>query len=278
MQRTTGIAVRDTILWIDDTGEKDLPVVLCLHSLWLNRTMFADFVAAVSGKYRVICPDFRGQGQSAPSCTEVVTMEDCAADIEALLDTLKLSGVHVVAQSMGGDVALRLASKRKDLVASLTMLGSSARGEPPEQLDWVNKWLDGAIVDGGFKGENLDILYSVMFGETTRKSGTRQQMLNHWRDYMEAGTLALWPAIRGVIERKSAVHLLPSVTQPTLVFSGVEDMPRPPAWADEVMAGLPNATLQRLEKIGHSPMLEAPEQVIPRITAFLAQQSMATAD
>ncbi|MCF8483555.1 MAG: alpha/beta hydrolase [Rhodospirillum sp.] len=278
MPRTTGIAIRDTILWVDDTGETDLPVVLCLHSLWLDRTMFDDFVVAAKGKYRVIRPDFRGQGQSAPATEEIVTMEDCAADIEALLDSSRLKGIHVVAQSMGGDVALRVAAKRSDLIASLTMLGSSARGEPPEQLEWVNTWLDSAIGDGGFKGENLEILFAVMFGETTRKAGTRQDMLDRWRDYMEAGTLSLWPAIRGVIERKSVVDLLPSIKQPALIFSGTEDMPRPPAWADEVMAGLPNATLRRLDKIGHSPILEAPEQVIPRIMAFLDSQVLAMAD
>ncbi|WP_417267624.1 alpha/beta fold hydrolase [Celeribacter baekdonensis] len=277
MTLTTGMAIRDTILWVDDTGEKDLPVVLCLHSLWLDHTMFVDFVAAAKGKYRVIYPDFRGQGQSAPSTTDIVTMEDCAADVEVLIETLGLKGVHVVAQSMGGDVALRVAAKRPDLIASLTMLGSSARGETAEQLEWVNTWLDSAVKDGGFRGENLDILYSVMFGETTRMSGKRQEMLDHWRAYMEAGTLRLWPAIRGVIERKSAVHLLPSIKQPALVFSGTEDMPRPPSWADEVMDGLPNARLQRLEKIGHSPILEAPEQVIPLITVFLDSQIYATA-
>jgi len=277
MPNTTGIAIRDTILWVDDTGEANLPVVLCLHSLWLNRAMFDDFVDAAKGRYRIIRPDFRGQGQSAPATKDIVTMEDCSADIEALFEAMGLSDVHVVAQSMGGDVALRVAAARPDLIASLTMLGSSARGEPPEQLEWVNNWLTSAIGEGGFKGENLEILYAVMFGETTRNAGKRQAMLNHWRAYMEAGTLALWPAIRGVIERRSVVHLLPSIRQPVLVFSGTEDMPRPPAWADEVVAGLPNATLQRLERIGHSPILEAPEQVIPRITAFLDSQVMATA-
>lgn len=273
MSRTTGLRVRDTILWIDDTGERDLPVVLCLHSLWLDRTMFAGLVAAARGSYRVICPDFRGQGLSAPSTDETVTMEDCAADIEALITELGLSVVHLVAQSMGGDVALRLAARRPDLVASLTMLGSSARGEPPEQLAWAEAWFAAATKDGGFKGENLDTLMAVMFGETSRNSASKRAMLDHWRARMEAGTLSLWPAIRGVLYRKSAVDLLPHVKAPALVFSGTEDMPRPPEWADEVVAGLPNARLVRLEKIGHSPMLEAPDLVVPKILDFLASRS-----
>jgi pimeloyl-ACP methyl ester carboxylesterase len=54
-----------------------------------------------------------------------------------------------------------------------------------------------------------------------------------------------------------------------LIFSGEEDFPRPPAWADEVASGLPNAKVVRLSKIGHSPTLEAPAQVLPPILEFL---------
>ncbi len=41
------IAVRDTHLFVDDTGEVDLPVVLCLHSLFLDSRMFDDLVDTV---------------------------------------------------------------------------------------------------------------------------------------------------------------------------------------------------------------------------------------
>lgn len=270
---TTGMRIRDTILWVDDTREADLPAVVCLHSLWLDGSMFDALVDAARGRYRIIRPDFRGQGRSAPATSEIVTMEDCAEDIEALIDALGLRGVHVVAQSMGGDVALRLAAKRPDQVASLTLLGSSARGEPADQLAWIEQWLDGAAKERGFKGENLDTLMSVMFGETTMQTESRRATLDHWRSRMAACSLSLWPAMLGVAYRKGVVDLLPGIAAPTLIISGTEDMPRPPAWADEVAAGLPDARLVRLDKVGHSPTLEAPERVIPEILGFLDERN-----
>jgi pimeloyl-ACP methyl ester carboxylesterase len=74
----------------------------------------------------------------------------------------------------------------------------------------------------------------------------------------------------GVIERGSSLELLPNIPTPTLIFSGTEDLPRPPAWADEVLEALPNARLVRLERIGHSPILEAPEVVLPQIVEFFS--------
>jgi 3-oxoadipate enol-lactonase len=267
MATAIGIGVRDTVLWVEDTGESGLPVIVCLHSLWLDRTMFDGFVEAAAGKFRLIRPDFRGQGKSAPPTSEVVDMETCADDIEALLDKMRLKSVNLVVQSMGGDVALRLAARRPDLLRSLVMLGSSARGEPPEQIAWVHEWLKRASKTG-FVGESLDLLMEVMFGKTTRADPSKKEMLDYWRARMEASPLSLWPAIVGVVERKSAVALLAKIETPTLVFSGDEDMPRPPAWADEVATGLQNSKLIRLARVGHSPMLESPGTVIPQILEF----------
>ena len=275
MKTASLIEVRDTALWVDDSGERDLPPVLCLPSLWLDRTMFDQFVDACSGRFRMVRPDWRGQGRSAPATSEVVSMDTCADDIEALIEVMELAPVNLVVQSMGGDVTLRLAARRQGLIRSMIMLGSSAREETAEQLTWVNDWLDGAHARGGFFGEDLDLLMQVMFGATSRGDPAMRVMLAHWRAYMEALPLGLWPAIRGVIERSSAVALLPNIQTPTLIFSGEEDMPRPPAWADELAAGLPCATLVRLKAVGHSPILEAPEVVFPQIIEFLQKSLVA---
>lgn len=272
MARGRGIAVRDTVLWVEDTGEAQLPPVLCLHSLWLDSTMFDGLVEAAAGQFRMIRPDFRGQGHSAPATTDVVDMDMCAADILALLDAMDLPSVNLVAQSMGGDVGLRLVAGHPERFRALVMAGSSARSEPPEQLEWAGDWLQSVEADGRFTGKNLDLLMEVMFGATTRADPAQAAMLAHWRAKMEAvPAAALWAAIRGVVERESAVALLPKIKTPTLILSGAEDMPRPPEWADEVAAGIKTSVLVRLEGVGHSPTLEAPGKVIPQILDFLRE-------
>ena len=231
MPQAGPVNVRDTVLWVEDTGESELPAVLCLHSLWLDRTMFDDLAGAAEGRFRFVRPDFRGQGKSAAATADIIDMDTCADDIAALIDQLRLTAINLVVQSMGGDVALRLVSRRPELFRCLVMLGSSARGEPPEQRAWVDTWLAHAAATGGFTGESLDTLMAVMFGETTRADAAKHVVLAPWRDRMAAQRLSLWPAIMGVIKRGSAVPLLPEVTTPTLVFSGEEDMPRPAASA-----------------------------------------------
>ena len=75
----------------------------------------------------------------------------------------------------------------------------------------------------------------------------------------------------GVVRRRSAVEFLPDIVAPTLIVSGEECLARPPDWAREMAQGLPNNRLWMLPKIGHSPLLEAPETVVPEILAFFRQ-------
>ena len=75
--------------------------------------------AAARGRFRTVVPDFRGQGQTPGDGSPVISMDQCADDVERLLDDLQLDRVHVVAQSMGGDVAIRLAARRPAGVALL---------------------------------------------------------------------------------------------------------------------------------------------------------------
>lgn len=263
------VTLTGTKLWVDDTGELDLPPVVCLHSLFLDNTMFDDFTAAAAGRFRVIRPEFRGQGRSAPATEDSVDMDTCARDIEELLDEMDLGPVHMLVQSMGGDVGFRFAARRLDVVRSMVVLGSSARAEPPEQLERFRRWVDD-VGERGFVDDILETTMEIMFGQSTRSDPAKQEMLEHWRSRIAAVPPTLRPAMAGVIERSSCLDVLPKITVPVLVVSGEEDLPRPPAWADEVVEALPNVELLRLSKVGHSPTLEAPEIVIPRILAFFS--------
>jgi len=263
------IQVNGTTLWVEDTGEANLPVVLCLHSCFLDGTMFEGLVQAAAGKFRVIRPDFRGQGKSALDDVDIITMDMCADDIEALIERMELSSINVMAQSMGGDVAFRLIARRQELFRSLVVAGSSACGEPPEQGARFAQW----VVDAGeqgFVGDILDMTMEVMFGKTTRNNPAKQELVAYWRDRIEALPKSLRPAMKGVMHRESSVELLSSIKIPVLIINGEEDMPRPPAWSDEMKRELPNSKLMRLSKIGHSPTLEAPELVLPAIIDFYA--------
>lgn len=267
MASAKGVPVRDTILWVEDTGEEDLPAILCLHSLFVDGSMFDGLVREAKGRFRIIRPDFRAQGSSAPAADDIVTMEECAEDMLALIEAMGLPPVHIAAASMGGDVSVRMAAARPTLFRSMLMMGSSVRAEPPEQKAQFTQLLERTHATG-FVGEDLDMLMAIMFGASTRERAGMQPALGHWRTKMALLPRAAWPAMYGVLERKSAGDTLRKIKTPTLIINGKEDIARPPDWAQEVADGIKDSELIMLDGVGHSPILEAPDFVIPRMIQF----------
>ncbi len=62
----------------------------------------------------------------------------------------------------------------------------------------------------------------------------------------------------------------PSITVPTLVVVGDDDVLTPPADSEAIAAALPNASLVRIAGAGHLSNLEQPRAFEASVEAFLA--------
>lgn len=252
-----------------DTGEAHLPAVVCLHSLFLSPRMFDELVERGAGQFRFIRPEFPGQGSRVDEPSAVVTMDECADDLIRTIEALGLTSVAIVGQSMGGDVAVRVAARRPDLVRALVFSGSSVRAEK-RTINWSTRAASVITKRRGFGGPAVNNILGFMFGETTRTAPERRHIIDQWGPFIRRLSPNLVWAVRGVTERKSAVHLLPLIKAPTLVINGLEDPVRPDAWATEVTDGITGATQLRIPDAGHSTILERPDIVIPAILEFLS--------
>ena len=101
-------------------GAQDNPrVVVCVHGLSRQGRDFDTLAQALSGEFRVICPDVVGRGQSDwlpdPMLYAVPTY---VADMVTLLARLNVEQVSWVGTSMGGLIGMSLASLHAQGVAS----------------------------------------------------------------------------------------------------------------------------------------------------------------
>ena len=95
-------------------GAQDNPrVLVCVHGLSRQGRDFDTLARAMSGEFRVICPDVAGRGQSDwlpdPMLYAVPTY---VADMVTLLARLNVEQVSWVGTSMGGLIGMSLASLR----------------------------------------------------------------------------------------------------------------------------------------------------------------------
>ena len=103
-----------------------------LHGFLENSTMWNAHVEELAKKYRVICVDLLGHGDT--DCLGYVhTMEDMADAVHHVLHELKLRKVVLVGHSMGGYVALAFAELYPDMMKGLVLVNSTSREDSDER-------------------------------------------------------------------------------------------------------------------------------------------------
>ncbi len=95
------------------------PIVL-IHGAWFDRHNWDAVVPEFAHSFRVLTYDRRGHGQSEQVAPPGSAAED-ASDAAALLTQLGLAPAHVVGQSTGAIVALRLAVNHPKVVRTVSL-------------------------------------------------------------------------------------------------------------------------------------------------------------
>lgn len=95
-----------------DSGGEGARLFLLLHGLGATRDVWRGMTGCVRGRW--IAPDLRGHGASPHGAS--YTLDDHAADVAALAGDAQ--DVAVVGHSMGGAIALALASRRHGIAPS----------------------------------------------------------------------------------------------------------------------------------------------------------------
>jgi pimeloyl-ACP methyl ester carboxylesterase len=122
----------------DHYGHSEAEPVVLLHGLSSNRHVYdhlaidlADQVTA--GELQLFNLDLRGHGESSHAALEQYDAAGYASDVEAFMDRAVGRPAYVVAESLGGVIAVALAVRRPDLIRALFLedpplfLGDPAR-------------------------------------------------------------------------------------------------------------------------------------------------------
>jgi lipase len=105
-------------IWANDA--EHVPSVLAIHGITANHRCWA-LVAEQLPEVRLIAPDLRGRGLSN-TLGPPYGLDQHVRDLIAVLDHLGEKSVAVVAHSMGAFVAVLLAARHPERVASLTLV------------------------------------------------------------------------------------------------------------------------------------------------------------
>ena len=234
-----------------EEGEGE-PLVL-LHGLFGALSNFADLIEYFRHHYKVVVP-------MLPLFELDIlhtTVGGLAKFVHKFLEARDYKDVHLLGNSLGGHVALVYLLKHPERVRSLTLTGSSGLFENgmgdsyPKRGDYeyIKKKTEITFYDPATATKELvDEVFEI----------TRNRL----------------KVIKIIALAKSAIRNnlgdeLAQIKQPTLLIWGNNDTITPPFVAREFNRLIPNSELHFIDKCGHAPMMEVPDEFNVVLHKFL---------
>jgi acetyl esterase len=219
------------------------------------------FLDQLAQHRRVIAPEHPGAGQSE-GAEAIRNLYDLLLHYADLLDALGLGRLAVVGHSFGGMVAAELAAFAPERVERLVL------------MDPLGFWDDRMPV-ADYNAVAPERLLGLLFADPTGPAAEAFRAVPEDPDERvraivgRIATLAATNQLVWPIPDKGLASRLDRVRMPTLLVWGQKDGIVPPAYAEELAARLPAASVRVIEGAAHMPHVEQPEVVAEAVRMFL---------
>lgn len=214
--------------------------------LWdLQRYVFAT-------RYRVVAHDNRGAGRSDKPFGSY-SLERMAEDAIAVLDHAEIETAHVVGASMGGAISQVLAIMYPDRIRSLSLVCTSCSNHQWRR-DLLGSWADTAQEQG----------MGAMTAQAARWVIGPRSLRRMWPAFGWLGPIAtsrpshgFSAQVRAILDADDTLRdQLGSISVPTAVIVGNQDVLTPRGDSEELADLIPTAELSVLSGAAHGLMIE----------------------
>ena len=127
-------------VWLAEADTQPSPradrreLVLCVHGMTGDATNWTDLMAELVPEFDAVAVDLPGSGFSpSPSTRRGYSITALAGTVIELIETLNVGPVHLIGNSMGGAVSVRVAARRPDLVRTLTLVSAALPDRRPHR-------------------------------------------------------------------------------------------------------------------------------------------------
>ncbi|MEY4932717.1 MAG: pimeloyl-[acyl-carrier protein] methyl ester esterase [Pseudomonadota bacterium] len=255
---------------IEGTG----PDLVLLHGWGLNAGIWDGVAAELAGAYRLHRIDLPGHGRSEWS-SQCVTLDDFTRAVAPYVPR----HATVLGWSLGGMIALHLASLAPERIAALVLISTTPRFVTT--VDWKPAMTQqvlgnfGARLRDDYRATIQDFLALQVRGDERELSSLREL-----RHKLVSGGLPLQAALEaglGVLGATDLRPMLANVGVRSLVIAGEYDRVTPPGASRYLAEHIPGAALHVVPRAGHAPFISHAEEFLAALRAFLAQDPEALA-
>ena len=249
-----------------EAGKGD--AVILIHGSGPGVTSYANWrvvLPALAENFRVVAPDMVGFGYSERPANIEYGVQTWADQVIGLMDTLEIPQAHMVGNSFGGAIALRIATQHPERVGKLVLMGSMGVPFPiTEGLERV--W--------GYEPsfENMRKVLDVFAYSRDLVNDELAEV--RYRGSIQPGFqesfAAMFPAprqrwVEAMCSPEDAIRQLP---HRTLIVHGREDQVIPLQTSLRLMELIDNADLTVFSHCGHWSMIERTRDFNRNVSEF----------
>ena len=253
---------RGRVAWLE--AGAGWPMIL-IHAFPLNAEMWRPQLEQVPDGWRFIAPDLPGFGRTPlrARAADGASVDDYAAEIGNLMDTLQLDDAVIAGLSMGGYIALAMYRLVPERFTGLVLADTRAQADTVEGRAARVRMREALAKDGA--AAVADLMMPKLLSEQADAA-----LVAHVRALIvDADPAGIDAAIVAMMGRPDSTPDLPRMSNATLVVAGGLDVITPVADAETMQREIPRSTLTVIAGAGHLANLEQPERFSRALSDFL---------
>lgn len=265
-----------------DTGSG--PVLLFVHGLLVNGTLWRKVVAQLEDEFRCVVPDLPLGSHRVPMRAGAdLTPTGLAGLIAGFMDALELEDVTLVGNDTGGALCQLVATRHPERLARLVLTPCDAYENflPPvfRPLQWI------ARVPGGVAAMMQPMRLDVMqrsplgFGLLTKRPIERSVREGWLRPAIDSAEIRrdVTKVLKGIAPHYTleAAEQLKHFDRPTLLAWAPEDRFFKFSYAERLAAAIPDARLERIADSGTFVSEDQPDRLAELVGAFARETGYA---
>lgn len=248
-------------------GDDQSPAVVFLHGWASSQRMWQDAPSRLGRAYRCVTIDLPGHGASGKPEWTWYTIPNFTDVVAAFLEALGLGRTSLVGHSMGGTIALELASRGSPALESVVAVNPVVSGRVYSRSIPVRPgWIDGAVRVSRRVWPSAS-RFLTRPPEAIRRR-TPDYVLRNTEDFAMTTADSMLGSMNAVLAWDLRPQLVRIRTR-TLVIVGTSDRVISPQEGELAAQEIPGARLLRLPS-AHHPNDEIPLSFYSAIEAFLA--------
>lgn len=238
--------------------------LILIHGYPFDHSMWNVVAESLRKKTKVIAPDLAGFG-GRPVMKGEPSIDAMADDVMRIVLSEKVKSAVIAGMSMGGYIALAIATRYPDKVAGLGLVSTHCWADTEEVKKGRRQMIEKV------KSEGVQAAVAAALPKMFAPSNANNEALKKFPEEgaRKAGVEGICYALEAMAQRPDRSGLLKRFNDPLLVLHGTDDKFIPIERGRQMAQINANAEFVEVPNAGHATPMEAPEAVATALERLL---------